>query len=207
MYGYIYMTTNKVNGKKYIGQHKANTFKGMQYLGSGKILRLAIEKYGADNFEVQMICECASKEELDEKEEYYIQYYNAQTDEMFYNIRRGGDRGPGGPMFKGHKHTEDTKIKMSMNRQGVNNANYGNHWHQSDELKALHSKLSSGENNGMWGKKHSEQTKQLIGAKNSKHMKGRKRIYKDNEHKIVHPSELDNYLKDGWKLGYGIKKK
>ena len=117
------MTTNKVNGKKYIGQHKANTFKGMQYLGSGKILRLAIEKYGADNFEVQMICECASKEELDEKEEYYIQYYNAQTDEMFYNIRRGGDRGPGGPMFKGHKHTEDTKIKMSMNRQGVNNAN------------------------------------------------------------------------------------
>ena len=59
----------------------------------------------------------------------------------------------------------------------------------------------------MWGKKHSEQTKQLIGAKNSKHMKGRKRIYKDNEHKIVHPSELDNYLKDGWKLGYGIKKK
>lgn len=200
MFGYIYITTNKINGKQYIGQHKASKFEGNKYLGSGKILHLAIEKYGKENFEVQLICECTSKEELNAKEEYYIEKYNAQTDPKFYNIRRGGERGPGGPMFKGHKHTDETKQKMSNNRKGSGNSNYGNHWHQSDELRALHSKLSSGEGNGMWGKKHSEKAKQLIGAKNREKLKGRKLISKDGVRKFVHPEELPEYLNNGWNM-------
>ena len=202
MFGYIYITTNKLSGKQYIGQHKASKFEGNKYLGSGKALRLAIEKYGAENFEVQMICECNSREELNLKEEYYIEQYDAQNSPNFYNIRRGGERGPGGPMFKGHKHTEETKRKMSANRTGTGNSNYGNHWHQSDELKALHSKISSGEGNGMWGKKHSDETKRLIGAKNSAHLKGRKWISKDGKRKFIHPEELPKYLNKGWVLGY-----
>ena len=47
MFGYIYMTINTVNGKKYIGQHKSSEFEGNKYLDSGKILKQAIEKYGA----------------------------------------------------------------------------------------------------------------------------------------------------------------
>ena len=53
------------------------------------------------------------------------------------------------------------------------------------------------------GKTHSEQTKQLIGNKNREHMKGRNRITKNGERKIVLPSELDTYLNNGWTLGYG----
>ena len=202
MFGYIYITTNLVNGKKYIGQHKATEFEGNKYLGSGKALKLAIEKYGEDNFKVDMICECKSRQELNDKEEYYIQKYDAQTNPMFYNIRRGGERGPGGPMFQGHKHSTETKQKMSESRSGNKNSNYGNRWHQSDELKALHSKLSSGENNGMYGKKHSDKTKQLIGAKNSAHLKGRRWISKNGERKFVHSEELNSYLNDGGVMGY-----
>ena len=43
----IYKTTNLVNGKIYIGKDKYNNPK---YLGSGKILKLAINKYGKGNF-------------------------------------------------------------------------------------------------------------------------------------------------------------
>ena len=42
MYGFVYITTNKINGKKYIGMCKSSHEKN--YLGSGKILREAIEK-------------------------------------------------------------------------------------------------------------------------------------------------------------------
>ena len=45
MYGYIYLTTNHINGKKYIGQKKSNVFLGEKYLGSGKILKQALKKW------------------------------------------------------------------------------------------------------------------------------------------------------------------
>jgi len=49
MYGYIYKTTNIVNGRQYIGQHMSELF-DENYKGSGKALLEAINKYGWDNF-------------------------------------------------------------------------------------------------------------------------------------------------------------
>ena len=43
MFGYIYKTTNKINNKIYIGQHKHADF-DKQYYGSGKIILEAIKK-------------------------------------------------------------------------------------------------------------------------------------------------------------------
>lgn len=51
MYGFIYITTNHINGKQYIGQRKYDKKeKWKNYLGSGIILTRAIEKYGKENF-------------------------------------------------------------------------------------------------------------------------------------------------------------
>lgn len=55
MYGYIYKTTNLVNGKIYVGQHKAAIFEPNNYMGSGKILHSAIQKYGIDAFRQELI--------------------------------------------------------------------------------------------------------------------------------------------------------
>ena len=54
MYGYIYETTNLINGKKYIGKHKSNKF-DTWYLGSGIVLKKAIKKYGRENFQTIII--------------------------------------------------------------------------------------------------------------------------------------------------------
>lgn len=68
MYGYIYKTTNLINNKIYIGQKKSNEFLNEKYLGSGKILRQAIDKEGKQNFKVELLEECESAQELNERE-------------------------------------------------------------------------------------------------------------------------------------------
>ena len=64
MYGFIYITTNLINGKQYIGQHKGDG--NDNYLGSGDEIKLAIKKYGKKNFKRETICVAKTKEELDE---------------------------------------------------------------------------------------------------------------------------------------------
>jgi len=54
----IYKTTNKINGKIYIGK---DTTSNPQYLGSGKLIKRAILKYGVENF---------TKEILDQTDDY-----------------------------------------------------------------------------------------------------------------------------------------
>lgn len=91
MYGYIYETTNLINGKKYIGQKKSSVFLEEKYLGSGTYLKRAINKYGKEHFKVKLIEECNSKEHLDEREIYWIKYYNAVKSNEYYNQSNGGD--------------------------------------------------------------------------------------------------------------------
>ena len=201
MYGYVYLTTNLINNRKYIGQKKSNVFLGTKYLGSGKILKQAIELYGKDNFKVEMLCECSNKEELDEKEIYFISKYNAQNDRQFYNICKGGEAGPGGPMFQGKHHTNETRQKMSAERKGKLNSNYGNRWHCNERTKQLHSKLSSGSNNGMYGKKHSEATKANIGNKNRIAQQNRTTITNGKDTKHIKNEELATWLANGWYKG------
>ena len=67
MYGYIYKTTNKLNGKIYVGQHKHENF-DKHYIGSGVLLQEAIERFGADNFTCEIIEACDSLEELNLRE-------------------------------------------------------------------------------------------------------------------------------------------
>lgn len=100
MYGYIYLTTNLVNGTQYIGRHKSSVFEFDKYIGSGTILAKAIEKYGKENFKcvllesvngVPTICE--SEEELNNSENYYTKLYNCVQSDNFYNLVEGGTSG------------------------------------------------------------------------------------------------------------------
>lgn len=108
MYGFIYITTNHINGKQYIGQRKYDKKeKWKNYLGSGIILTRAIEKYGKENFSKKIIEECETKEQLNQKEKYWISYYNAVESDNFYNIASGGD---GGRTCYGATHHASKKV-------------------------------------------------------------------------------------------------
>ena len=72
MYGYIYKTTNLINNKTYIGQHKAKQFEPNKYIGSGLTMLKAIKKYGKNNFKCEFLEECESKEILNQREIYWI---------------------------------------------------------------------------------------------------------------------------------------
>ena len=112
MFGYIYKTINLINGKIYIGQHIAKEFEAEKYLGSGILLHKAVKKYGKENFKVILLESCDSKEQLDDRERYWILTLNSQEQSIGYNLTSGGEGNNGG-MFKGHKHSTKSLNKIS----------------------------------------------------------------------------------------------
>lgn len=130
MYGFIYLTTNNLNGKKYIGQKKYDK-NGVwkTYLGSGINIQRAIKKYGAENFTREILEECETKEFLDEREKYWITFYDATNNRDFYNIASGGD---GGNTTKGYTKEQKAKLseKISKQRKGKMNLGIKNGMHR-----------------------------------------------------------------------------
>ena len=108
MYGFIYITTNHINGKKYIGQKKYDKYDHWRtYLGSGILLSRAINKYGRENFSKEIIEECETRDKLNAREKYWISYYDAVNSDEFYNIASGGD---GGRTCYGETHHASKKV-------------------------------------------------------------------------------------------------
>lgn len=84
----IYKTINTVNGKIYVGQDTKNN---PSYYGSGKLIRLAIKKYGKHSFKKEILEVCKDKHALDEREKYWIEELNCRNPEIGYNIAKGGE--------------------------------------------------------------------------------------------------------------------
>lgn len=103
----IYKTTNLVNGKIYIGQDKYNN---PMYLGSGKILHLAFQKYGIENFNKEILEECESVQELNEREKHWISFYNSTDRKIGYNIALGGN---GGDTISKHPCNDEIRSRHS----------------------------------------------------------------------------------------------
>ena len=120
----IYKITNKVNNKIYVGktiktldqrlhQHFQEALRwknnNNKYNYNSKLYP-AIVKYGKDNFEISLLAEFDDNINLEEMEIFYIKELNALDDNIGYNISPGGK---GGPLFKGHKHSDGVKKLLS----------------------------------------------------------------------------------------------
>lgn len=155
--GCIYITTCIPNGKIYVGRHEYD-HRDNYYLGSGTLLRKAINKYGKNNFKRKILRECYSLHELRIWEHFYIKKYKSQDKSIGYNIANGDVNSTEYNPAKLPEVREKIKarIKERGGLSGENNPMSGKHW-TSFKRKQM---LEMFENKPpMLGKKHSEETK------------------------------------------------
>jgi len=110
---YIYKITNLCNDKIYIGIHKTQSLDD-GYMGSGKLLKAAIKKYGKDNFKKEVLETFKNEKDMIAREQELV---TAQfvLDENNYNIMPGGKFGSlerNGLSFKNKKHSLETIEKI-----------------------------------------------------------------------------------------------
>lgn len=131
MHFIIYETTNLVNGKKYRGAHVTSSLDD-GYIGSGKLLKKAIAKYGFDSFEHSILQECSSVEEMFKAEANYVSPEWVENPNT-YNLKVGGE---GGWDYinknslrwdeeKKRIHSIEMKKKRRLGEWGPNGPSYG----------------------------------------------------------------------------------
>jgi len=107
----IYMTTNLINGKKYVGRCSKDERWDSGYLGSGVFLKQAIRKYGRENFERIILAELSDSSSLREAidlEKEWLLKLDCKNSPDYYNMSNDT-----GGMGAGDKHSSETKEKIS----------------------------------------------------------------------------------------------
>ena len=214
---YIYLTTNNINGMKYIGKHYGEL--DDTYLGSGKLLKQDILKYGKENFTKSILYVSENDIENSEKEKQFIALYNAVSNPLLNNIHEGGS-GCNTTIGYSLEEKEALRRKLSEVNRGKNNGMYGKHhteqtkaflsyWaeferdnscYRTDEFKQKMSKITSGSNNGMYCKKHTEESKQKMSINSKGKTAGEKNgMYGKSGNKALNGKQIEMY-DENWNL-------
>jgi group I intron endonuclease len=112
---FIYKMTNLINGKRYIGQTTGTLKRRLLTHKYGKTrVGNAVRKYGPENFKIELVCKAVDQSELNAREISTIRLFKTLLPNG-YNVALGGNRSKriASPM-KGKKHSEATKLKMSL---------------------------------------------------------------------------------------------
>ena len=160
-YGFVYITTNLINGKRYVGRCKMKTTRSNSwkyYLGSGHAFKEAVKKYGKENFSRTIISFAFSDEELNDQEIKTIEFLNAVEDKNYYNISSGLYCNPWKNKSLEEQKDIIEKVKNKSRKKVLSPEEY-NKYIQSLKIKM------TGENNPFYGKHHTEDAKRAMSEK------------------------------------------
>jgi group I intron endonuclease len=150
----IYKTTNLVNGKFYIGKHQTKNLDD-GYIGSGKLLRRAVKKYGIENFHKEILHVCESEKQMNVLEKILV----VPDLELNYNLCDGGKGGFG---FLNKTGLNNKGKDQKIIGQKISKALKGKVFpHMADKMKERH-KSGLVRYDTFTGRKHSEETKRKI---------------------------------------------
>ena len=179
-YGTIYKITNIKTGKVYIGKTTRSLNDRLQGhinsadRGDNFKLSRAIRKYGKENFIIEPIDVAYNRDELNEKEVYYIKKYNSLEDG--YNMTTGGEGG--------NTYIDKSDEEMKAISEKISAALRKNNGNRGQLI---------GPKNGMYGKHYTPEAKErmsraLKGKKFSKeHNRKISEYYKGRKKHYLHP--------------------
>ena len=203
MYYIIYKVTNQVDGKIYIGSHKTKDLND-GYMGSGRYLKRAQEKYGIENFSKEILFTFNTPEEMYAKEAELVNEDFLAT-ENTYNLKIGGY---GGFDYVNHFKKNLYGRNGQMGYGGENLERGKNRIRTSEENDKISKTLKEGYKSGritpaFLGKKHTEKTLNKLkghnrqnGEKNSQY--GTIWITNGIENKKIKSTEE---IREGWCRG------
>lgn len=157
----VYIHTNKVNGKRYIGITRQSV---QERWRDGKgykrciLFDRAIKKYGWDGFDHEIFASNLTEEEAQNMEKLLIKELKTQDPEFGYNISDGGST---------TRISEEGRKRLSEQKKGELNPNFGRI--VSEEEKKHLSELFSGERNPNYGRKHTEEARRKMSEANIGH--------------------------------------
>lgn len=183
---YIYLITNNLNNKKYIGVTNNSLEKRWKsHLYDSNVISQAIKKHGAGNFSIQSIYECATIDEAYELEPKFIIEYDSKYPKG-YNISDGGK---GSQVGKRKPTSNEVKQKIS------DAVKKNHHWVKlSEERKE--------EFREMWR----NNAKNRVGKKRQSYNNGlfTNTVWINNgcQRKRVSKDSLEDWLSLGWQKGH-----
>ena len=143
----IYLWTNLVNGKKYVGQttcfhRRMGTYR---HTYPNAYMERAVNKHGLDNFDITILERDVPLDKLDEREQYWLDYYQSYDLDKGYNICKVAGT------TRGVTHTEEWCQEHSdYMKEKWKDAEYRSFWHNrmSGENNYFYGKHFSGDKNG-----------------------------------------------------------
>lgn len=207
-YHYLYKTTNMINGRYYVGMHSTSNLED-GYLGSGKKLRHALNKYGKENFSKEILSYYENREELI-KGEIEMITETLINDVNCMNIMLGGRGGfISDEQQKYRSICGGNALSLKLKNDKIFLEKFI--LMVSNRMKQFHI-LGKINYNTFDGKKHKESTKLIMSEKAKLRTKGESNgsfgtcwINKEGKNKKIKKEDLENYLKDNWNKGRKMK--
>ena len=154
----VYKHVNKINGKVYVGltNNVKRRWRNSGYFYKGSpYFKHAIDKYGWDNFEHEILFEHLTEEEAKQKETEMVLYYRSNEPDYGYNLTNGGDL---------NVPNEEVRQKISKSKSNMTGEQL-QHVKEAAQLREQKYK-QQGRKNPFYGKTHTKETREKLSKSN-----------------------------------------